>query len=98
MNRCRIVMFVGFCISFLINPSARPIHILRKSRLIDLEGLVVVGINSLAWKYYANYSLVVWSRILFSTFFVVVFPEELPTFLFVCSWFLLIFVVHYFGL
>ena len=68
-NMCHIFMFISFYICFLINPSARPIHVLIKPILIDLGSIVVVGLNSAAWKYCDNYSLVVWSRILFSTVF-----------------------------
>ena len=51
MCRCPIVVFIDFCRCFLVNPSVRPVHVLRKPRVIALRRLVVVGLNSAAWKY-----------------------------------------------
>ena len=69
MFRCPIVVPVYSSRCLLINTSVRPVHVLSKKLLIAFSRLVVVEINSAAWKYFVSYGLVVWARILFTTGF-----------------------------
>ena len=69
MWRCPIILFVYFSILLLFNTSVRPIHILRKTFLIDTRRSVFVGINSPALNYCVNCGLVLWARMLFTTGF-----------------------------
>ena len=69
MWRCTIVVFIYFSKFLLIDTFLRPVHVLRKPFFIDLRRIVAVGISSFAWKYYANYGLVFWYIILFTTGF-----------------------------
>ena len=96
--RCPIVVFIGFSRCFLIDPSMRPGHVLRKPYFIALRRLVVIGLNSAAWNYCANSGLVVCARILFTTDFyccVIRGTPHIPVF---SSLLLLTFVVQFFGL
>ena len=78
MWRCPVVIFIHFYICFLINTSVRPGHVLSKPILVALMRIADVGLNSVTWKYCASSGLVVWDRMLFTTFFIVLFPGNFP--------------------
>ena len=67
MCRCPIVVFLNFSICLLIIFSVRHVHIFRKTCLIVLSRLAIVGLKSAAWKYCASSGFDVCARTLFVT-------------------------------
>ena len=83
--RFPIVVLINLSRCFLINIYVSPDHVLRKPNLTSLIRLAGVGINSAERKFCASSGLVVWTRILFTTIFIVAFPGGIPAILSVCS-------------
>ena len=82
--RCPIVVFLDFSRCFLMSFSVRPGHVFRKSCLIALRRLAVVGMKSSACKYWASYVLKFMPECCLPHFLIVVPPWELPIFMSSC--------------
>ena len=65
---CPIVVCLDFSKCFLMIVSVRPGHVFRKSCLVALSRLSVVGLKSAAYKYWASSSSEVCARVIFTTF------------------------------
>ena len=68
MCRCPIVVFLDLSRFFLMSFSVIPGQVFRKTCLIALRRLAVVGMQSAACKYCARYGFEVCARVLFTTF------------------------------
>ena len=67
MRRCPIFVLIYFSILFLTISYIRPGQVFRKTCLVDLSRVAVVGMKSDWWRYWASSGLVAWSRMLFVT-------------------------------
>ena len=85
MWRCTIFVFLDYSRCFLIIFSVRSSHLFRKTYLIALRRLDVVGLRSAACKYCSSYGFEVCPRMLFTTFSYFCGPRgtsHVPVFLF----------------
>ena len=84
MCRCTIVVFLDLSRCFLISFSMITGQVFRKTCLIVLIRLAVVGPKSAACKYLASSGFEVFPECCSPHFLIVVAPGDLPTFLYSC--------------
>ena len=97
MYKCPIVTLTDFSRFFLMKFSVRPVQVLRKTFLIALRRLDVVGLKL---RHGGTVPVMVWfsgTELYLKPFLIFVSQGGLPAFLFACSCFLLLFVVHFFN-